>query len=151
MMKKHEKVETVPYVDVDKYVGTWYEIGRYPHWFERGASLVTAEYIQKDGYFDVINRCVKGYKKQEKRGKAFVLPNSGNSKFIIKFGWLLKGDYWIIDLDEHYTWAVISNPRQTKLWILYRQPYISDEVLRPILYRLVNRGFNSAKIVWTEQ
>lgn len=150
-MKRNKTIEAVPYVEITKYAGVWYEIGRYTHWYKKGASNVSAEYIPKDGYLEVINRCEKSNKLREIKGKAFIVPDSGNAKLKVQFQWPFKGNYWIIDLDENYQWAVVSNPSQTDLWILYRKPTICNELLRPIVYRLVNRGFELAKVHWTKQ
>jgi len=150
-MKRNKEIDVVPYVEIDRYAGVWYEIGRYPHWYERGAYNVSAEYSSKDGYLEVVNRCERLNKHHEIKGKAYIVPDSGNAKLKVEFRWPFKGNYWIIDLDENYQWAVVSNPSQTNLWILYRKPTIANEVLRPIVYRLVNRGFELAKVHWTKQ
>ncbi len=150
-MKRNKKIEAVPYVEINRYAGMWYEIGRYSNWHQKGTSNVSAEYIPRDGYLEVIKRYIKSNKNKKIKGKAFIIPDSSNAKLKIQFHWPLKKDYWIIDLDENYQWAVISNSLQTSLWILYRHPTICNEVLRPIVYRLVNRGFDLAKVHWTKQ
>lgn len=150
-MKKDESVESVPFVDLDKYMGVWYEIGRYPCWFEKGASHVRVEYTLRDNYVEVINRCIKKGKESYVTGKAYVMPDSGNAKLKVRFKWPFQGDYWIIDLDEDYSWAAVSNPKKTRLWILYREPNVTNELLRLIAKRVIQKGFNSAKIIWTEQ
>ena len=150
-MKRKKTIEPVPYVEIDRYAGVWYEIGRYQHWYEKGATNVSAEYIQKDGYLEVFNRYKKTNKDGEIKGKAFIVPNSGNAKLKVQFHWPFKGDYWVIDLDEDYQWAVVSNSSRSNLWILYRKPIIDNEELRPIVYRLVNNGFELAKVHWTKQ
>lgn len=148
---KHKIVTTTSYVDLEKYMGVWYEIGRYPCWFEWGASKVKVTYTLCDGCVEVLNQCIKMGKQRWVTGKAYILPNSGNAKLKVYFRWPLRGDYWIIDKSEDYTWAVVSDSKQRHLWILYRQPYISDEVIREIARSLTMRGFNSAKIIWTRQ
>lgn len=150
-MKKHKRIEAVPYIEIDQCAGVWYEIGRYPHWYEKGAYNVSAEYIPQNGYIEVINRCEKPKKEIEVKSKAYIVPDSGNAKLKMQFRGLLKNNFWIIDFDENYQWMVISNPQQTILWILYRQPLISNDELRPIVYRLVNHGFDLAKVHWTKQ
>ncbi|WP_321519399.1 lipocalin family protein [uncultured Bacteroides sp.] len=150
-MKQNKTIAVVPYVEIDRYAGVWYEIGRYPHWYERGAYNVSAEYILRNDYLEIINRCKRAKKEHQVKGKAFIVPDSGNAKLKVQFQWPFKGDYWIIDLDEDYQWAVVSNPSQTNLWILYRKPTICNEELRSIVYRLVNRGFELAKVHWTKQ
>ncbi len=150
-MMKHKEVETVPYVELGKYAGVWYEIGRYPQRFEKGATHVTAEYVPCDGYLKVTNTCLKKGKKKTAKGKAFVVPDSGNAKLKVEFFWPFKGDYWIIELDKDYQWAVVSNRKLSSLWILYRKPHINNEILLPIVYSLMERGFNLARIIWTIQ
>ncbi|BEG99791.1 lipocalin family protein [Bacteroides sedimenti] len=150
-MKKHKNIDTVPYVEIERYAGIWYEIGRYPSWFEKDTCNVSAEFIPKEGYIEVINRCEKSKKEKKTQGKAYIVPESGNAKLKMQFRWPIKCDYWIIDLDDNYQWAVVSDSSQSSLWILYRQPLIENDELRPIVYRLVNRGFDLAKVHWTKQ
>lgn len=145
------KNDTAPYVELEKYAGLWYEIGRYPQTFKKGATHVTAQYIPCDSYFKVINSCLRKGKKKIAKGKAFAVPDSGNAKLKVQFFWPFKGDYWIIELDKNYQWAVVSNCKLSYLWILCRKPHINNEVLLPIVYSLMEHGFNLARIVWTIQ
>lgn len=146
-------METVPYVDLEKFAGTWHEVGRYPHWYEKEISEATANYVyhKEEGCLLVTNRYIKEGKEKKLRGKAYVIPGTGNSKFKIRSHWIMQGDYLIIDLDKNYAWAVVSNSKQTKLWILFRQLNVDNEVLHPIIRRLMEKGYDSTKIIWTQQ
>lgn len=148
---EHKDTETVPYVDIDRYMGLWYEIGRYPLRAEKGATHVTIENIRYNDHVKIINTHIKRGKQQKIVSKAFIIPNSGNAKLKIQLFWPFNSDFWIIELDRDYQWAVISNQKQSCLWILYRNPKISNEVLFPIVHNLIKRRFNLARITWTIQ
>lgn len=148
---RHKEVEVVPYVEPERYAGVWYEIGRYPQRFEKGATHVRAEYSLCNDSLSIVNSCLKKGKKRTVKGKAFIVPDSGNAKLKVQFCWPFKGDYWIIELDKDYQWAVVSNRKLSSLWILYRKPHINNEILLPIVYSLMERGFNLARVIWTIQ
>lgn len=150
-MKRSKNIEPIPYFELDKYMGVWYEIGRYSNWYENDTYDVSIEYVQKEDYIEVICKQTKSEKVRIRKGKLYIVPDSGNAKLKAQFVWLFKRELWIIDLDEEKQWLVASNPKHSLLWILYRKPIISNEVLRPIVYRLVNMGFDLAKVHWTKQ
>ena len=102
-------------VDLQRYVGLWYEIGRYDHGFERGCQGVTAEYrLRQDGEIDVINTCREGSPDGEARvaeGRARVVEGSGNAKLEVSFfGPFYLGDYWVLDRADDYSWAKFCQP-----------------------------------------
>ena len=131
-MAQLPELQTVPHVDVKKYSGKWYEIASFPLIFQRGCHCTTAEYTMTDkGYLIVENRCnrdsIQG-KQSYIKGKAFVEENSGNAKLKVQFFFPFKAKYWIIDLADDYSYAVVSNPNRKYLWILSRTPKMSDAV-----------------------
>jgi apolipoprotein D and lipocalin family protein len=144
-------LQTVAYVDLEKYAGTWYEIASYPQYFERGCSNVTATYSMKDNYVEVFNECLKAGKSTNIKGKAFVVEGSGNAKLKVQFFWPLKANYWIIDLADDYSWAVVSDPNRKTLWILSRTPNMDSKLYESIVDSLVNVGFEKDKIVKMKQ
>jgi apolipoprotein D and lipocalin family protein len=152
---KAQLLQTVPNVDVKKYMGKWYEIASYPQRFQKGCHCTTAEYTLSDkGYVIVENRCKKDScsgKQSYIKGKAFVEKNSGNSKLKVQFFWPLKAKYWIIDLAEDYSYAVVSHPNMKYLWILSRAPKMNEPVYNQILSRLKEKGFDLNKIQVTQQ
>lgn len=150
--KSYPPLETVKQVDIERYTGRWYEIARYDHSFERGCSNVTATYtLQKDGKIGVLNRCTteeEGIK--EANGVAYATDES-NSKLKVSFFRPFYGDYWILMLDEGYSYAVIGEPSREYLWILSRRPMLEPEIRASILAELPELGYDSASLIWTEQ
>ena len=150
-----QPVKTVPSVDVNKYAGKWYEIASFPQRFQKGCHCTTAEYTMTDkGYLIVENRCNRGSvhgKQSYIKGKAFVQKGSGNAKLKVQFFFPFRGKYWIIDLADDYSYAVVSHPKKKYLWILSRTPKMDDAVYQKIIARLEEKGFDLTKLQKTEQ
>jgi len=148
-------LETVPEVDLNKYLGKWYEIASYPQRFQKDCYCTTAEYSLSDkGYVIVENRCNKGSidgKEVYIKGKAFVTKGFGNARLEVQFFWPFRGKYWIIDLGEDYEYAVVSHPNKNYLWILSRTPQMDETTYQEILSRLKDKGFDLSKLRKTEQ
>lgn len=148
-----ERITTVPNVDVKKYAGKWYEIATFPQRFQKGCHCTTAEYTLTDkGYLIVENRCNKDKVDGEQsyiKGKAFIVENSGNAKLKVQFFWPFKGNYWIIDLADDYSYAVVSDPSMKYLWILCRTSKMEESVYQNILTRLAEKGYDLSKLVKT--
>ena len=152
---KAQPLQTVPYVDLNRYAGVWYEIASYPQRFQKGCTHTTAEYSLSDkGYLIVENLCKKDSlngRDSYIKGKAFVEPNSGNSKLKVQFFWPFKGKYWIIDLADDYSYAVVSHPNRKYLWILSRTPRMDEEVYGKIIKKLNDMDFDTSKLLLTKQ
>ncbi len=150
-----QTLQTVPNVDVHKYSGKWYEIASYPQRFQKGCHCTTAEYtVSEKGYLIVENRCNRGSvdgKVSYIKGKAFVQPNTGNAKLKVQFFFPIRAKYWIIDLADDYSYAVVSHPNMKYLWILSRIPQLSEDVYQGILSRLKEKGFDLDKLRRTVQ
>jgi len=150
---KAQTLETVPYVDLKKYAGKWYEIASFPQRFQKGCYCTTAEYTWSEkGYVIVENRCNKDSvigKQSSIKGKAFVEKNSGNAKLKVQFFWPFKGKYWIIDLADDYSYAVVSHPNKNYLWILSRTPKMDETIYQQIISRLNDKGFDLTKLQQT--
>ena len=150
-----QTLQSVVNVDLNKYAGKWYEIASYPQRFQKGCHCTTAEYTLSDkGYIRVENRCNRGSingRQSYIKGKAFVVKNSENAKLKVQFFWPLKGKYWIIDLDDDYSYAVVSNPNKKYLWILSRSSKINDTTYQQIISRLKEKGFDLSKLQITQQ
>lgn len=145
-------LETVPKVDLNRYAGKWFEIARYPFYFQNKCADSTAEYtLREDGRIDVVNRCrVCGTedKFKESRAIAWSVDPQTNSKLKVRFFWPFSGDYWIIDLDDNYEYAVVSGPKRKYLWILARAPRLNKEQSDKILSRLTEMGFDNSRLIW---
>ena len=145
--KTSTTLTTVSEVDLNRYSGTWYELASYPQFFERGCINVRATYMPKDGYIEVFNQSIKNEKPNDIKGKAFVVENSGNAKLKVQFFWPFKGNYWIIDLADDYSWAVVSDPDRSTLWILSRTRKMDENLYVSLIDKLVKNGFDRNKIV----
>lgn len=150
-----QTLQTVPYVDLTRYAGKWYEIAAYPQRFQKGCHCTTAEYtLSNKGFVIVENKCRKDSvngKLSSIKGKAFVTKNSGNAKLKVQFFWPFRGKYWIIDLADDYSYAVVSHPNKKYLWILSRTPKMENHIYESILSRLKKKGFDLEKIKITDQ
>ena len=149
-------LQTVPSVDVPRYMGTWYEIAKYPNWFQKKcASSTQATYtLQADGRVQVLNRCKtdKG-EWSEALGAARQIGGPNSPRLKVRFApeWLsfiplVWGDYWIIDLDPNYQWVVVSEPDREYLWILSRTPQMAADTYQDLLGKLHDRGFDLKRI-----
>ena len=150
---KNPPLETVNKVDIQKYLGTWYEIARFEHRFEEGCKNVKANYSLKDnGDIKVINSCtqIKTGKKTEATGVAYAVDET-NSKLKVSFFRPFYGDYWVLMLDEEYKYALVGSPNREYLWILSRTKTISDETKNNILAKLPALKFDASKFIWTIQ
>lgn len=150
-----QELETVQSVDVNRYAGKWFEIASFPQKFQEGCHCTTAEYTATDeGYIIVENRCNRGAidgPESYIKGKAFITKKSGNAKLKVQFFWPFRGKYWIIDLADDYSYAVVGHPNRNYLWILSRSPQMNNEVYDGILKRLSEKGFDLNKLKKTEQ
>lgn len=145
----------VPELDLERYLGKWYEIARYNHRFEQGLVGVTAEYsMRKDGKIKVVNSGYKGSlngKRSEAIGKAKIPNLQEPSKLKVSFFLFFYGDYYVMELDKDYQWAVIGSSSQSYLWILSRQPIISQALYDDLIAKIEKRGYDSSKLIKVEQ
>lgn len=153
-LKVGKEPETVPYVDVSKYIGVWYEQAVIPYYFERGCSKTTATYsINPDGKsLRVDNKCYRDGKAVESVGKA-IPEDSTNSKLKVEFVVTLDigAQYWIVRLAKDYSYTVITSPNYHYLWVLYREPVMPEELYRSILADIQKDGYPVEKLVRTQQ
>jgi apolipoprotein D and lipocalin family protein len=145
----------VPYVDLTRYAGTWYEIARYPHSFQEGCVGSKATYtLRDDGKISVLNECYdKSFsgKIRSAKGKAWIVDKETNAKLKVSFFWPFAGDYWIIDLGKNYEYAIIGHPSREYLWILSRTKEIEEKIYEAILSRLKDNQYNTSKLIKTYQ
>jgi len=141
-------------VELNRYVGKWYEIARYPKRFEHECDRdVTAEYsIREDGRIRVLNSCVTVAGRQKRAvGTAIVVDKTTCAKLKVTFFWPFYGKYWIIELGENYEYAVVGEPSHNYLWSLSRSPQLSEVRYQQILNSLNVNGDESSKLVKTRQ
>jgi apolipoprotein D and lipocalin family protein len=144
-------LQVVPQVDVKRYLGSWYEIARYPNRFQKGCVDSRADYrLRPDGDIRVLNTCRKDNPEgpmKSAEGRAWIVDKNTNAKLKVRFFWPFSGDYWIIDLGENYEYAVVGEPKRKYLWILSRRPAMDPESYQEILERLKEKGYDPGKLM----
>lgn len=152
---KGPPLRTVAHVDLERYTGTWYEIASYPQRFQKGCTATSAVYtLREDGMIQVVNRCNRDSldgRETIARGRARVVDRESNAKLKVTFFWPFWGDYWIIDLDSEYRYAVVGHPGRKYLWILSRTRTMDPRVYSGILERLTAQGYEIAGLRVTLQ
>jgi apolipoprotein D and lipocalin family protein len=148
-------LQTVPKVDLQRYLGTWYELAAFPQSFQRGCTGTTATYsLREDGQLDVLNRCRLGTldgKEKVATGRARVVDAQTNAKLEVSFFRPFWGDYWIIQLDPDYRYVVVGHPSRDYLWILSRTPTMEPALYDSIIAKLEADGYPLDRLVRTEQ
>ena len=137
-------------VDLPRYLGQWYEIARFDHWFERGMSHTKANYaMREDGDIQVVNTGLKDGKIKTSTGKAKRTDQQGLLR--VSFFWPFYGDYRILWLDDDYQIALVGGGDSDYLWILSRTTALNPTVKRLILTEATRRGYDADKLIWVEQ
>lgn len=154
-------LQTIAALDLPRYMGTWYEIARYPNWFQKKCvSDTRAEYsLQPDGRVQVINRCrEQDGALSEAFGVARQIGAADSAQLDVRFApaWLsflpmVWGDYWVIDLDPDYQLVAVSEPGREYLWVLARTPDVDASAYEALLDRLAARGFDPRRLERTRQ
>jgi apolipoprotein D and lipocalin family protein len=154
-------VKTIATLDLPRYLGTWYEIAKFPNWFQRKCvSNTKATYSAKpDGNLRVLNSCkTAAGETSEAEGLARQIGSKDSPKLEVRFApeWLsflplVWGDYWIIDLDSQYQLVAVSDPRREYLWVLSRTPQLDPKVYADLLQRLKQQQFDIQKLEITAQ
>ena len=146
---------TITSLDLDRYLGKWYEVARYDHSFERDLVGCTTEYsMRDDGKIKVIN---SGYLKtldgtyKESVGKAKAKRNGTAGQLQVSFFGPFYSDYYILDLAPDYSYSVVGSSSPKYLWILSRTPQLAPEVKGKILRNLQQRGYDTGKLLWVKQ
>jgi len=147
--------DNIKKIELEKYLGTWYELARYDHSFERGLVGVTANYsMRDDGKIKVLN---KGFKNtldgelSEAVGKAKIPDLNQTGKLKVSFFWFFYGDYYVMELGENYEWAIIGSSSPKYLWILSRTPQIDADLYEELLQKIRARGYDTQKLIKVDQ
>lgn len=152
---KHPPLPTVERVDLDRYLGTWYEIARYPAPFQEGCVATSANYSLRDGGgIRVLNRClVERFdgELREAEGRAKIVDRDTNARLKVTFFWPFYGDYWVLGLGPDYEWALVGEPSRKYLWILSRSRQMAPAVYAEIVARLPALGYDPERLLVTPQ
>lgn len=142
--------EPVKELDLNRYLGTWYELARFDHSFERGLTACTANYaLNDDGTIKVINSGLKDGKTKVSEGKAKTTGTPGLLR--VSFFGPFYSDYRVLMLSEDYSYALVGSSSNRYLWILSRTPELSDNIIQTILQEAVRRGYNVSELIWVDQ
>lgn len=142
--------KVVSSVDLNRYAGLWYEIAHAPNFFQRKCLRSTAEYVATSpATVSVKNTCYKeNGVTSDIQGTAAVVDIAEPAKLKVRFNFFARGDYWIVDLEPNYQWAVVSGPAKKSLFILARQAPMDSSVLTSILTSLKEKGFNTEELIF---
>jgi apolipoprotein D and lipocalin family protein len=147
-------LQVVETVDLNRYTGTWYEIARFTHSFEKDLKCVTATYsLRSDGKIDVLNQ---GHKINESivkkaKGVARIPDKAVPGKLKVTFFWPFSGDYWILVLGENYEYVLIGAPSRKYLWILSRSKILDENVFNRLVEKAKAQGFDIGRLERTGQ
>ena len=153
-------VRTVPFVDLDRYVGDWFEIARFPNRFQKAClGDARATYTRlPDRRIEVVNRCRTADGENEARAVARIVDDRAFTKLKVRFApawlsWLpaVWGNYWVIGLAADYSWAVVGEPGREYLWILARTPQLDEESLEAARSAARANGYDVDRLVPTPQ
>ncbi len=145
-------LEVVPHVDLQRYLGKWYEIARLPTSFQEGCSETTATYsLLPNGNISVLNECVKKGKPKTAKGTAKVADKTTGAKLKVTFFWPFYADYWIIKLGDNYEYAVVGTPNRKYLWILGRTPQMREMLFLELIEFAKAKGFDTDRMIRTRQ
>lgn len=141
---------TVQSVDLNRYLGYWYEIAKYDHYFERDLDYAMAKYtLREDGRIDVLNTGIKDGRAKDAKGIAKTTDVPGVLR--VSFFGPFFSDYRIMMLDDDYQYALVGGKTDKFLWILSRTPQLDDETKSLILAEAERRGYDTSKLIWVKQ
>jgi len=133
-------------VDIDRYLGRWYELYRYDAPFQKGCEAVTADYSRNaDRSIRVRNSCRKGSVNgpvKSAKGRAKIVDTATGAKLKVSFFGPFYGDYWVLDRDEDYQWAIVGEPSGRYLWVLAREPEAAEPMRAMLRRRVEQLGYD---------
>lgn len=149
-------LNVVAEIDLDRYAGRWYEIASFPQRFQEGCVATSATYTRRDdGRIRVVNECRDGSFDADLRrveGVAWVAdPRGSQARLKVQFFWPFHGDYWVIELDPEYQYAVVGHPSRNYLWILARTRALDPGVYETLLARIDLQGYDLERLNRTPQ
>lgn len=150
-----EGIKPVENFQLERYLGTWHEIARLDHSFERGLSKVTADYsLREDGGINVVNRGFSADNNawQEAQGKAYFVSEANKGHLKVSFFGPFYGSYIVFELDTvGYQYAFVSGPNKDYLWLLARTPTVKPEVIDKFISMSKSIGFDTSGLIFVNQ
>lgn len=152
-------LDTVEYVELDRYLGKWYEIARFDQKFQKDCTAVTANYsLRKNGEIEVLNTCRKltpTGKLKTAKARAWITDKETNAKLKVQFFLrslripFFAGNYWILELGDNYEYAIVGDPSREYLWFLSRTEKIESDVYEYLIKRAEEMKFDTSKLIKT--
>lgn len=141
-------------VQLNRYLGAWFELARYENSFETDCEGVTARYsLRDDGMIKVVNTCRKGSidgAKKAVEGRAKIVADGRNAKLKVSFFGPFYGDYWVLDHAADYSWSIVGEPSGRYLWILTRTAKPSDQTRKMLVNKVRSLGYDVSRLRWTQ-
>ncbi len=153
-------VLSVPHLDIERYLGLWFEIARKPMRHEDvGARDITADYsLNEDGSIRVVNSCINEKRELEQSVGTARAVDESNARLEVSFlpealQWVpfTKGDYWVLKIDADYQTALVGEPSRNYLWLLHRQGHMERSVAEEWLNVARMQGYDLSDLIWPEQ
>ena len=152
---ENKSLQVVSNIDLSKFQGVWYEIAHNPWFPENNCFAMIAHYkLIENNEIEVTNICRKhGFDGEISKitGKAWLLDPTIKAKWEVQFIWPFTLDYWVIDLEEHYNYAVIGEPDKENVWILSRKPVMEKSLLNKIIKKTKMKGYDLSNLILTPQ
>ena len=149
-------LQSIDKLDVPRYLGRWYEIAKFPNWFQKKCVADTsAQYsLRPDGSLRVLNQCrLQSGEMDQAEGVAFQVGGTTSAQLQVRFApswlsWLpwVWGDYWVVDLDDAYELVAVSEPKREFLWVLSRSPSVDPARYNALIERLAAKGLDVKKL-----
>ena len=153
--EENKNLKVVSNLDLNKFQGVWYEIAHNPWFPENNCFAMIAHYkIIEDNKIEVTNICRKyGFDGEisKIKGKAWLVDQAIKSKWEVQFIWPFTLDYWVIDLEENYNYAVIGEPDKENFWILSRKPIMEKNILTKIIEKTNLKGYDLSNLILMPQ
>ena len=153
--EENKNLEVVSNLDLNKFQGVWYEIAHNPWFPENNCFAMIAHYkLIEDNKIEVTNICRKhGFDGEisKIKGKAWLVDQAIKSKWEVQFIWPFTLDYWVIDLEDDYSYAVIGEPDKENFWILSREPIMKRNLLTKIIEKTKLKGYDLSNLILMPQ
>ena len=151
-MNRKPDNSTTPTLDIRRFMGRWYEIARYEHWFEKGMTHVSATYtLSGNGKIEVLNEGLKEGKHKQIKGRAKQPNPQDPGKLKVSFFLWFYSDYYVLYIDPEYRYLLVGSSSDKYLWIMSREKSLAKETLDQLLDKLRVRGYDTDKLLFVAQ
>lgn len=143
---------TTPTLDIQRFMGRWYEIARYEHRFEKGMTHVSATYtLSVNGKIEVLNEGLKEGKHKQIKGRAKQPNPQDPGKLKVSFFLWFYSDYYVLYIDPEYRYLLVGSSSDKYLWIMSREKSLAKETLDQLIDKLCVRGYDTDKLMFVAQ